>query len=401
MTRVGSLRPGVIALVPDAWADLVMPRHQILRRLARRFPVVWIDPPGGWRSYWLPGGERFLRGRRWTSPEPGLTVLESGMLSPVVYRPSWLRRATFRLGLESARRHLLGRGATDVVLYLWRYEFSEAIDLCPHSLSCYHIDDEYSFSEVERPNDPRETALIRRVDQVIVHSSALMQKKAGLNPHTALVPNGVDYEAFSSARDEPADLRGLPRPRLGYVGVIKKQLDLALLARIARARPEWSIAMVGPVGNVQGKEHLIAELSTLPNVHFLGLKAVDELASYGQYLDVCLMCYELNDYTRYIYPLKLHEYLASGRPIVASAIPAIVEHSDVVTIAHGDEQWLAGVQRALEPRSSAKTAAEVRRARARQYDWDALAGHVADLINERLAARDSAIRPRAQDPSVG
>jgi glycosyltransferase involved in cell wall biosynthesis len=159
--------------------------------------------------------------------------------------------------------------------------------------------------------------------------------------------------------------------------------------------------MVGPVGNVQGKEHLIAELSTLPNVHFLGLKAVDELASYGQYLDVCLMCYELNDYTRYIYPLKLHEYLASGRPIVASAIPAIVEHSDVVTIAHGDEQWLAGVQRALEPRSSAKTAAEVRRARARQYDWDALAGHVADLINERLAARDSAIRPRAQDPSVG
>lgn len=390
-------RPGVIALVPDAWRDVVMPRHQVLGRLARRFPVVWIDPPAGWRSYWLPGADRFLHRRDWTSPLPGLTVLQPGMLLPAVHRPAWLRRATLAGRLRWAKRRLLAEGVADIVLYLWRYQFAEALDLCEHALSLYHIDDEYSFSDLDVPNAPRELALIGRVDQVIVHSSALMGKKGGVNPHTVLVPNGVDYTAFSSPRDEPADLRPLPRPRLGYVGVIKKQLDLALLARLAKARPGWSVAMVGPIGNVAGKENALAELRSLPNVHFLGAKPVHDLPAYAQHIDVCLMCYEVNGYTRYIYPLKLHEYLAGGQPVVTSAIDAVLEHADVVTVARSEDDWFAGIERALEPSSSAERAVQLRRARARRYDWDLLAGQVADLVSNRLAER----RSRSAKESLG
>jgi glycosyltransferase involved in cell wall biosynthesis len=308
-------------------------------------------------------------------------------LLPIIYRPSWLRRAALAGRLELARRRLLAGGATDIVLYLWRYQFSDAISLCEHSLSCYEIDDEYSFSDVDLPNDPRELALIRRVDQVIVHSSALMRKKGGVNPHTALVPNGVGYDAFASRRDEPVDLRPLPHPRVGYIGVIKKQLDLALLVRLARARPEWSIPMVGPIGNVVGKERALAELSSLPNVRFLGVKPVEDLPAYVQHVDVCLMCYEVNGYTKYVYPLKMHEYLASGRPIVTSPIDAALEHADVVTVARSDEEWLQGIELGLESSSLEQRAVEQRRARAREYDWDVLAGKVADLMSDRLAGR--------------
>lgn len=395
MTDPVGRRPGVIALVPDAWADVVMSRHQILRRLAQRFPVVWIDPAGGWRSYWLPGAERFLHRNRWSSPVPGLTVLHPGMLLPVVYRPSWLRRATLAGRLKLAKEHLLAKGVSDVVLCLWRHQLSEALDLCEHSLSSYHIDDEYSFSDVDIPNDPREMALIGRVDQVIVRSSTILRKKGAANPNTALVPNGVDYDAFSSRRDEPTDLRLLQRPRVGYVGVIKRQLDLALLVRLAKARPEWSIAMIGPIGTMTGKEHTLAELRSLPNVRFLGAKAAGDLPAYVQHLDVCLMCYEVNGYTKYIYPLKLHEYLAGGRPVVTAAIDAVLEHADVVTVARNDEEWLAGIQRALEASSSGEHAVQARQTRARQYDWDALAGKIADLISAGLAARGSMRRSDA------
>jgi glycosyltransferase involved in cell wall biosynthesis len=365
----------------------MMARHQILRRLAQRFPVVWVDPPDGWRNYWRPGAARFLERATFASPAPGLTVLKSGLLLPKLHRPAWLRRATLRRRLAWASGLLADRGATDIVLDLWRYEFAEALELCPHSLSCYEIDDEYSFSDVDVPNHSRELELLRRVDQVIVRSPALMDKKGGVNPSTALVPNGVDFRAFSSRREEPEDLRKLPRPRLGYVGVIKRQLDLALLGRLARARPRWSIAVVGPIGNVSGKEQALAELSSLANVHFLGSKPVDALPAYTQHVDVCLMCYEVNDYTRYIYPLKLHEYLASGRPVVSSAIQAALAHADVVAVARSDEEWLAALDRAVEPGALAADAVARRQARARQHDWDALAGRVADLIDARLATK--------------
>jgi glycosyltransferase involved in cell wall biosynthesis len=375
---------GVIALVPDRWGGVYMPRHQVLTRLARRFPVVWLDPAAGWRDYWLPGGRRFLKAEQSLTPIPGFTVLLPGMTQPSLSRPGWLRRAALSARLAAARQHLLRAGARWIVLYLWRHEFAEALDLCEHDLSCYHIDDEYSFSDVDLPNDPHEVDLIRRVDQVIVHSSGLMRKKGGLNPHTVLIPNGVDFRAFSTPRAAPPDLQAVPHPRIGYVGVIKRQLDLELLVRLARARPQWSFVLVGPVLNVSGKEDFLAALHALQNVHFLGEKPVDELPAYTQHIDVCLMCYAMTDYTRYIYPLKLHEYLAAGRPALSSPVDTVLEHADVVAIARSDDEWLSGIASALDAEASTEAAVERRRARARPYDWDALVRKVADLFCERL-----------------
>lgn len=376
---------GVIAVVPDAWTDICMPRHQVVGRLPRYYPTVWIEPADNWREYFLPSGRHFLQGDRWSEPVAGMDVLTPGLRHPLFFRPAALFRATFRSRLAAARRRLLQRGVKRVVLYLWRDEFADAIDLVPHDFSCYHIDDEYTFSEVDLPNSPRELRLIERVDQLIVHSPALWRKKGGINPRTAFIPNGVDYASFADPRPEPADLAKIPHPRMGYAGVIKKQLDLQLLIELAQARPQYSLVMVGPVMNVSGKERLLEQLRALPNVHFLGEKRPDELGAYMQHFDVCLMCYEVNEYTRYIYPLKMHEYLASGRPAVSSPIDAVVPHADFVTLAEGTDQWLRAIDTGMGGDAQSTTQRAIRQAHAHEHDWNVLVEKVAQLFDAGLA----------------
>jgi glycosyltransferase involved in cell wall biosynthesis len=382
-TAKTTIKVGVIALVPDAWKSVWMPRHQILSRLAGSFDVVWIDPAEDWREHWLLGRPRFAEAQRFTEIAPAFSVMTSGRRWPEVIRPAWLRTRLTKGRLRAARSYLFQRGAKQIVLYLWRPEFAPAIDLVEHDASCYHIDDEYGFSDVELPNPGQETELIRTVNQVIVHSRRLMEKKGAINPNTALVPNGVDYEAFANPRAEPPDLACVSRPRIGYVGVIKKQLDLGLLLRLARARGDWNFIMVGPIGTVTGKEQALTGLQTLPNVHFLGEKPVDALSAYTQHMDVCLMCYEANDYTKYIYPLKLHEYLASGRPAVATPIDSVVEHGDLVALARTDSEWIAAIEQALLQQGEMQR--RTRQDRARAYDWNKLAARVAALILQRVA----------------
>lgn len=362
-----------------------MPRHQVLRRLARDYPVVWIEPAHNWRDHLVPGGRSFLAADRWHSPAQGLDVLTPGSRHPGFHRPRWLRLAALRSRLAVARRRLIARGARRVVLYLWRDEFAAAIDLVPHDVCCYHVDDEYNFSEVDVPNSCRESALLRRVDQVIVHSRALLQKKGGLNPHTALIPNGVEFDAFSQSWPEPADLARIPRPRIGYAGVIKKQLDLALLARLARARPQHQFVLVGPVMNVAGKESELAALRSLPNVHWLGSKPAGDLPRYIQHFDLCLMCYEVNDYTNYIFPLKLNEYLATGVPTVSSRIHAIADLPDVVTVARSDADWLAAIDACGSDDAWHPDAIELRQRFARGHDWDELVARVSEVLRQALA----------------
>jgi len=378
MTKRSSV--GVIALVPDAWEYVVMSRHQVLRRLAQHFPIVWIEPPPSWRECLKPGSPSFLAPDRWSEPIPSLEVLMGGCRHPNFYRPRWLAEASLRSRLSVARRRLVSRGAKRIALYIWRDRFANALDLVEHDFSCYHVDDEYSFSDEETPTSQREAALLQRVDQVIVHSHALLEKKGKLNPRTALIPNGVDFLSFSEPRSEPADIAAIPHPRIGYAGVIKKQLDLGLMVRLAGARPNYSFVLVGPVMNVSGKERELAELRQLPNVHWLGEKPVSSLPSYVQHFDVCMQCYEVNAYTRYIYPLKLNEYLATGRPTISSPIDAVQALTGIVTIAHSDAEWIAAIDEGLTKAANTSTAVEARRAVARTNNWDELVDRIAKLF---------------------
>jgi glycosyltransferase involved in cell wall biosynthesis len=376
---------GVIALVPDRWGDIVMPRHQVIARLAKHFPVVWLEPPRSWRDYVPLFGARAWEGDSWSEPVDGLHVLAPGWRHPSFHRPSWLADFSFRSRLVAARRRLLELGARRIALYVWRDEFAAALDLVGFDFCCYHIDDEYTFSDEERPIPEREMSILRRADQVIVHSSALLRKKGGINPRTVLIHNGVAFDAFSEPRPEPPDMRNIPHPRIGYAGVIKKQLDLACIARLARRMPSRSFVFVGPVLYIAGKEEVLADLEKLPNVFMLGEKPAQALPQYVQHFDVCMMCYEVNDYTKYIYPLKLNEYLATGLPVVSSSIESVMEHQDVVTVARSDDEFAAAIEQSLAPAAMSADAKQARRKAAKENDWDVLTARIAALFREGMA----------------
>jgi glycosyltransferase involved in cell wall biosynthesis len=375
---------GVVAFVPDEWGGLWYSRHQVLTRLAKYFHVAWVDQPRGLREHWLPGQSANDPCLNHAVCPPGFIRYQSGRWLPNLARPAslgdWLAAHRARAATALLRR----QGCGKTVFYLWRPQFANVLDGATCDLSCYHIVDEYSFSTTELPLDQVEVELMRRVDQVFIHSQALLEKKGQFNPHTRYVPNGVAYASFAATHDEPADMKHIPHPRIGYVGHIKTQLDFPLLCELAAQHPEWSLVLVGHKKNLGDIAPFVEQLAAMRNVYFLGHKPADLVCAYPQYMDVCVLPYKINDYTKYIYPIKLHEYLAGGKPIVGTPIRSLLEFAHVIKLASTPSEWSRAVTESLAPDAISIDQIEKRRSIAKQFDWETIVHDIARSMCNRL-----------------
>ena len=303
--------PGFIALVSHEWNDQWLGRAQVMSRIAKQFHVVWCGPPHEWRA--IP--QRARSGPSVEQPVDDLPMLHTYRPEPWLprlYRPRTLALRLMQRRLENARAILERQGCTHIVLSIWSPQYSKALPLVKHDLSMYHINDEYSFARVQQPISAEERVLMAGVDEVFIHSPAVMARKAALCSSATLTPNGVDFDAFAMSRPIPDDLAAIPSPRIGYSGFLKTQLDWELLYETAHQNPQWSFVFVGRALEQPGLPETLARLDALRNVHFLGGKSSRDLAAYPQHFDVCMLPYCVDDYTKYIDPLKLSEYLASG-----------------------------------------------------------------------------------------
>jgi len=377
---------GVLGVVPEAWGPMWQPRHQVMTRLAQTFQVVWLDPGVHWREA---GKALMARGPRVAEPIPGFHVYTPEPWLPRFLSFRALDRLLERTHLARARAELVRRGCKTIVLYVWRPEFEPAVDNVRHDLLCYHVDDEYNFSDVDLPTDPREVRLLTRADQVFIHSPALLEKKGHLNPHTRSVPNGVDFALFAAPLAEPDDLAGVPHPRIGYIGYIKRHLDWELIDALAAQHPAWQFVFVGATSPHRELAANLARLAQRDNVHFLGAKSTIAMAHYPQHFDVCVMPYVANGYTKYIYPLKLHEYLATGRPVVGARIRSLEDFSDVIAIASGPAEWSTAIEAALSSDAGSPERVAARRTVAEKHDWGLLVDQIAGAILERLTSARS------------
>jgi len=167
------------------------------------------------------------------------------------------------------------------------------------------------------------------------------------------VPMTADFELFSRSRlpetAVPQDLEAVPHPRIGYIGNLNDKVDFALLLELANVRSNWSFVLVGPV-NIRGVDVLsdFEVLRRLPNVYLLGSKPRESLPNYIKGFDVCTMCYRQHGWANSVYPLKLHEYLASGKPCIGSGLASLREFSEVVQIAETPQEWLGAIQFAID-----------------------------------------------------
>jgi hypothetical protein len=192
----------------------------------------------------------------------------------------------------------------------------------------------------------RERELLALADVVFTGGRKMFEAKSRFNANCHFYGCGVDVEHFGKARDEstrvPDDLAHLKRPVLGYFGVVDERMDYELVAKLADANPQWSVAIIGPAIKVDP-----AQFPQRPNLHWLGGRDYKDLPSCCKGFDVCLMPFAMNEHTEYINPTKSLEYMATGRPIVSSAVPDVISNfGSVVKIGHSHEEFIAHCRRA-------------------------------------------------------
>jgi len=184
----------------------------------------------------------------------------------------------------------------------------------------------------------------------------------------------------------PADVVSLPRPIIGFVGWLTHHIDVGLLRRIAEAYPRCSLVLVGPCELSAGAD--LEALRGLPNVVFLGRKDHSALPAYLRVFDVALMPYSLTGHVLSAYPAKLHEYLAAGRAVVATALPELRPFENVVWLAKSQDDFVRMVGRVLADGASAEASA-ARADVARANTWDQRVAEIASILDALLRRREA------------
>ena len=234
-----------------------------------------------------------------------------------------------------------------------------------------------------------ERQLIRRADVVFAGGRSLYEAKRALHSHVHLFPSGVDTAHFGQARTpgmrgaECPDQADLPRPRLGWFGVVDERLDFDLLRDMAARRPNWSFVMIGPVVKIEPES-----LPRLPNIHWLGMRPHTELPRYLAGWDLGLMPFALNEATRFISPTKTPEYLAAGVPVVSTPVADVVadwSSDGLVSVAADADGLVAAAEAAMARAPGAwMPRADLRLAR---ISWDGTWARMAELLAQATARR--------------
>ena len=234
----------------------------------------------------------------------------------------------------------------------------------------------------------RERFLVRHARLVFTGGPQLHEAKSRMHPNVHCFGCGVDVGHYARARDAatevPPELARLPRPVLGYFGVIDERIDYALLERLCDAFPEGSVAMVGPFAKVDP-----GALPRRPNLHWLGQRDYAQLPALVKGFDVCLMPFALNEATRFINPTKTLEYMAAGKPVVSTAVPDVLrQFVPVVEVAHDHDGFVDAVARSVEAPCEALLARGIERAQ--RATWESIVasmrGHLLDAFRPRRTA---------------
>lgn len=380
---------------PEPWDSMWRNRHHLMTRLARTNKVVYIEP----RPYVPQVAASLRRGevrpadlwreRCMTQEQPNLWIYRPPRYAPLGGPPP-VRAVTHAMRRRALRRELAALGIERPIVWISTpTQFDARLDL-PARLRVYHIVDDYlayhDLAAARRESYARmERELIDWADLVVVVSTALLEtKSAGAQRGKfRLLPNGFDDAAYRADCPvvQPQALDGLPRPILGYVGLISVRLDLALLDALAEAHPEWTLVLMGTVFR-QGCEEALDRLAGRANVQLLPAVPGNAVAGYVRSFDLGLLPYRVTQETTHASPLKLYEYLAAGLPVVAADVPGAREFVSVVDVARTPEEWAAAIVRRLADDRPERR--EARRTEVAPHTWEARVATLSEFLMAAL-----------------
>lgn len=383
---------GVVYVSSFEWDYHIARPQQLARALASELPVLYVETTG-LRGVGPRDLRRLLRRvRRWLAGrqlvEPNLWVF-SPMALP--FPASRLARAINRLMLRDAIRGQMRDLRLEDTLLLIAVPTWAGVDLVGalgEKVSLYDAMDDLTVIPAVHPSvAASESALLARVDVAVAASDEIARRRSNQRPDMEVVGQGVVAEQFTRLRRAvPLDLARLPRPRLVFVGGIDERLDFDLLDWLAATRPDWSIALIGPELYLDARARL-----TRPNLHLLGPRPHELLPGYLQAADACLIPYRDTPWTQACHPVKTLEYLAAGRPVVATDLAGLRPYARYVRLASGPTAFLAAIEAALGDAEPEPVTA--RQAFARRHAWADRAAELLRLADASAAAeapRDAA-----------
>jgi glycosyltransferase involved in cell wall biosynthesis len=320
-------------------ADLPTNQHHLMRRLARDNRVLFVESLGLRRPQLARRdvariGRRLRRGLGPPRRDGAVEVL-SPLVVPL-HGGAAVRALNAGLLRRRVARRVRGLGFSRPVLWAYVPHAGALVDVLRPSHVVYHcVDDIAAQRGVDGPSFRAvEARFLPHADLVLASSPALVQRLRAPARNVVYAPNVADTALFATAL-EPGAVDGalsrLPHPRIVFTGaVVATKLDVPMLVELARLRPAWTFAFVGPVGPGDPRTDVSA-LSAEPNVHLLGPRPYERLPDVLRGADAAIIPYALNELTKAVFPMKVYEYLAAGLPVVASELPALAGVEDVVT----------------------------------------------------------------------
>lgn len=379
------LRGRYIVCFSHDWSGDPLSKTHIVRILARENRVLWVNsianrmPTAAKKDFSRIVKKLTAFTEKVKEVEPNIFVMNP--LTIPAYGNAAIREFNQKFLLAQIRRAMKNLNFQKPVNLVFNPAAGMVAGKLGEDLLVYYCVDEYTaFTGATDGLKQIENELFRKSDLVIVSAEKLLADKKQFNPNTFLIRHGVDYRHFSQAlKDEtevPAEIRDLPRPLIGFHGLLADWVDYELLKKTAEHFKNGSLVLIGKVS--VDAERKIKILDDLPNVHLLGRKPYADLPAYCKGFDVALNPFEISELTLAANPLKVREYLAAGLPVVSTAIPE-VEILGTCLIGYSHEDFIRQIEIALEnPGVSPEISESVK-----SESWEARVEELRQIVQER------------------
>ncbi len=393
----------IVVHLVGPWADFH--RRPMLEALARQASgqatIICIAPAislrrafsvllrGGGKEGLLPmGGARRLADNLYVGT-PVVSLPGAGRSSQKTGSMGW--RQIGRQVRQAVRK--IAPAAEKTIAWVYRPEQLSCLGLAGEQSVVYECYDEYCLSFRDGSEVPgiedTENHLLQEADIVFATSRALFESRKTRHANVNYAPNGVDFDLFNAAvkEDMPiaGELNGIPRPRIGYIGALYGLTDFPLLDHIVRQEGNWSLIIIGPVGDEF--KPALAELRRHANVHYLGHKTRELLPQYLTGFDACILPFKTNRRNRSSNPLTLWEYLAAGKPVVSIPIKEMAALEGLVWLAEDHTAFVAAIKSALCENDKKRIACGVEIAR--QHSWETLTSEMFKILRRDLEPASS------------
>ncbi|MDZ7692686.1 MAG: glycosyltransferase [Balneolaceae bacterium] len=349
--------PKIVCFSTSEWDNLQWTNRQnLMSRLGRKYEVLYIDPGIQSKRYYkrklLENPLRFLF--TWWKQTDGITVLSPVLL--FLYRgPHLLRTLSWFILRQILSRHL--REEQNSILWYYSPEaFAQTKDI-PAVLKVYDCVDFYEESPYygQREEEKErflnlEKKTLKGVDLTIFTSKPLADKKGTFAKNFILEENVADVAIFKEKATFKKHQQG-DRIDVFYVGAINShKVDLSLVRRLDQEG--FTTTMIGPIGGWGSSDKI--DPHNLQNVRFLGPKDHKELPVYVAGSNVCIIPYNINGYTKGVFPLKLFEYLASGKPVVSTQLPSLADYDSLVYLSKDHDSFIDNIRKSVKEDSREK-----------------------------------------------